>query len=204
MAPGEIKERVYSVEKDLGKVERQIERIVIKLEKQTDQIKVLAKKMDTRHQREEVIMAALDIRPTSNVGERGSLEDIDDSILRLEDYLLAMGERVQRILEMLQGHREFLDQVDESVVQSGRRERMRLELNILLNSISILAMAGIEIDPSIPAEVDELRRSMQDNGEELEGVRSRKQELEQRLEGAIKKYDLSQLFAKKKDIPGYG
>ncbi len=192
------------MEKDLGKVERQIERIVIKLEKQTDQIKVLAKKMDTRHQREEVIMAALDIRPTSNVGERGSLEDIDDSILRLEDYLLAMGERVQRILEMLQGHREFLDQVDESVVQSGRRERMRLELNILLNSISILAMAGIEIDPSIPAEVDELRRSMQDNGEELEGVRSRKQELEQRLEGAIKKYDLSQLFAKKKDIPGYG
>lgn len=192
------------MEKDLGKVERQIERIVIKLEKQTDQIKVLAKKMDTRHRREEVIMAALDIRPTSNVGERGSLEDIDDSILRLEDYLLAMGERVQRILEMLQGHREFLDQVDESVVQSGRRERMRLELNILLNSISILAMAGIEIDPSIPAEVDELRRSMQDNGEELEGVRSRKQELEQRLEGAIKKYDLSQLFAKKKDIPGYG
>ncbi len=81
---------------------------------------------------------------------------------------------------------------------------MRLELDIMMNSISILAMAGIEIDPSIPAELDELRKSVLDGAVELEGLRERKKELNRRLEGEIKRYDLDKLFARRKDIPGYG
>ncbi len=204
MAQGDLKERVYTLERDVKRLEKGLGKLALKLEKQTDLLKGLGKKMDTRHRREKVLMAALGIKPTSKVGDRGTLEEIDDSILRLEDYLLAMGERVQRILEMLQGHKEFLDRVSEGIVKSGQRERMGLELDIMMNSISILVMAGIEIDPSIPAEVDELRRSVRNDSEDLKGLRNRKKLLEERLEGEIKRYDLSQLFASRKEIPGYG
>ncbi len=204
MTQGDVKERVFALEKDFKRLEKRLERLVLKLDKQGGQFKSLAKEMKVRQKREEVLMTALGIEPKSKVGERGLIEDMDDSILRLEDYLLAMGERVQRILAMLQGHRDVLDRVNESVVSKGQRDRMKLELDIMMNSISILTMAGIEIDPSIPAELDELRKSVRDTREGLEGLKRRKRELDKRLEGEIKKYNLEELFARRRQIPGYG
>ncbi len=204
VAQEDLREKIYSLERDVKRLEERIGKLTVQLKEQGDLLTSFAGDMDIRHQREEVLMAALGIEPSSEVGERGSLEDIDDSILRLEDYLLAMGERVQRILEMLQGHKEFLDKVNESIVRSGTRERMGLELDIMMNSISILVMAGIEIDPSIAAELEALRKSVRDSNVDIEGLRSRKRLLQERLQGEIKRYDLEQLFSKKKQIPGYG
>ncbi|MFQ5837642.1 MAG: hypothetical protein ACE5HJ_02530 [Thermoplasmata archaeon] len=204
MPSEEMKERVYSLEKELGKAERRLDRLALKLGKQGDALKNLSKQMEARRKREEVLMAALGINQRSKVGERGFLKDLDDSILRLEDYLLAMGERVQRILGMLQGHREFLDRVNESVVGRGQRERIRLELDIMMNSISILAMAGIEVDRAIASELEELRKSVADEAEDLEMIKRRKEDLGKRLQAEIKRYDLNQLFHRRKEIPGYG
>jgi chromosome segregation ATPase len=199
-----MRERVQSLEKEVKRLERGLNRLSLKLEKQGEVLKTLSREMGKRQKREEILMAALGLGPRSKVGDRGFLEDLDDSILRLEDYLLAMGERVQRILTMLQSHREFLDKVNESVLRMGQRERMRLELDIMMNSVSILAMAGIEIDPAIPSELEELRREVAEGSTELERLKRRKEELDRRLEAEIKRYDLSLLFSGKKNIPGYG
>lgn len=203
MAQGELKERVFALERGVERVEGRLERLALQLEKQSDRMETMQQKMDLRHQREEVLMAALGIRPSASIGDRGSLEEMDDAILRLEDYLLAMGERVQRILEMFQGHREFMDHVRENVVIDGQRERMILELDIMMNSISILVMMGIEVDPAIPTQVEELKKALRDKGQDINGLNAKKSLLQQKLETEIKKYDLGQLFEKKKEIPGY-
>lgn len=199
-----MRERLGSLEKEVRRLERALDRLSAKLDKHGETLKTLTREMKKREKREETLMTALGLGPRSRVGDRGLLDELDDSILRLEDYLLAMGERVERILSMLQSHREFLDRVNDSVLRMGQRERMRLELDIMMNSISILAMAGIEIDPSIPSEVEELRRELVEGSQELEGLRRRKEELDRRLEAEVKRYDLSRLFAQRKDIPGYG
>lgn len=192
------------MEQALGRLEERVEKLLVKGEKQEDAVRDLAGEMEFRRETERILTGALGLESDAKVGDRGTLEDMDDSILRLEDYLLALGERVQRMLTMLQDHRELLDDVQKSVLGQGRRDRMRLELDIMMNSISILAMAGIEIDPSIPAELDELRKSVLDGGVELEGLREKKKELNRRLEGEIKRYDLDKLFSRRKNIPGYG
>ncbi len=192
------------MEQSLARLERQLERLLVKLEKQEERLTGLSEQMQSRRERERLLTEALGLKSDAKVGDRGTLDDMDDSILRLEDYLLALGERVQKILSMLQDHRELLDDVQRSVLGKGRRDRMRLELDIMMNSISILAMAGIEIDPSIPAELDELRKAVLDTGEELEKLRRKKRDLNRRLEEGIKRYDLDKLFSKRKQIPGYG
>ncbi len=204
MAQGEVAERIYALEKDLNRLEGRLEKLLLKLEKQDSTLRELSKEKESRDKAEAVLRAALGLGADAAVGDRGTLDDMDDSILRLEDYLLALGERVQKMLTMLQDHKELLDDVQRSVLGKGRRDRMRLELDIMMNSISILAMAGIEIDPSIPAELDELRRSVLDSKEEIEGLRRRQRELNRRLEGDIKKYDLDKLYSRRKQIPGYG
>lgn len=204
MAQGEAAERIYALERAVGKLEERVERLIVGEERREEAVRDLAEEMDLRREADGILMGALGLDSEAKVGDRGTLEDMDDSILRLEDYLLALGERVQRMLTMLQDHRELLDDVQKSVLGQGRRDRMRLELDIMMNSISILAMAGIEIDPSIPAELDELRKSVLDGGVELEGLREKKKELNRRLEGEIKRYDLDKLFSRRKNIPGYG
>jgi chromosome segregation ATPase len=199
-----MKERIYSLERELKRVENRLGKVTLKLEKHSEVLKDLSREMKSRQRREDVLMAALGLNSRSKVGDRGFLEDLDDSILRLEDYLLAMGDRVQRILSMLQSHRDFLDRVNESVLRMGQRERMRLELDIMMNSISILAIAGVEIDPSIASEIEKLRRDVAEGTQDLEELRRRKEELNRRLEAEIKRYDLSQLFSGKSNIPGYG
>lgn len=202
MAQEETKERLYALEKGLGKLERRLERLMEKVHTHSLTLKKLGRGMESRRKREEVLLAALGLGTRSKVGDRGILEELDDSILRLEDYLLAMGERVQRILSMLQEHRELLNRVGEGIQGRGQREYLRLELDVLMNSISILALAGIEVDPSIPAEVEELRRSVAGGGE-IEGLAQRKDELRRRLENELSRYDLEKLFARGR-IPGYG
>lgn len=204
MAQGEDGQRLTALEKDLKRIERRMGKLGSKLDEQVRALRGLSKDMELRERREQIFLAALGLRQEAKVGDRGGLEDIDDSILKLEDYLLAMGERVTKILEMLQEHREYLERVNETVVKGGRRERMRLELEIMMNSVTILAMAGIEVDPSIPTELEELRGSIRDERKDLEGLRTRLKYLEERLQGEVKRYDLDQIFGKRKQIPGYG
>lgn len=203
MADGRLEERVFALERDLQRTEEKLERLLAAVEGASRDQERLAQEVEKRQRIEEVLLAALDLTARSEVGDRGVLEDMDDSILRLEDYLLAMGERVERILGMLQTHKELLDRVGESVIGKGERDRLRLELDIAMNSISILALAGVEIDPSIPSEMETLRRSLGEEEAEIGPIRERKEDLVKRLEGEIRKYDLDALFARRVDLPGY-
>lgn len=202
MADGTLEERLFALERDLSRVDEKLDRLLGELERAQLERARLIREMHAREARETLLLAALDLSPDAEIGDRGILEEMDDSILRAEDYILAMGERVQRVLTMLQEHKDVLDQVGEKVVTKGERVRTRLELDIAMNSISILALTGVQIDPSIPAEMEKLRTELAE-GENLSQIRTRKEELVKQLEGEIQKYDLDRLFARKADLPGY-
>ncbi|MFQ6013662.1 MAG: hypothetical protein ACE5LS_08505 [Thermoplasmata archaeon] len=200
---GSVEERVFALEKDFRRFEGKLDRLLVKLDKERSVRQDLGREMTRRRKAEEVLREALGLGPRAKVGDRGVLVEMDDSILRLEDFLLQLGERVQRILAMLQGHKEFLDKVSQSVIGHGLRERTRLELDIAMNTISILTVAGLRIDPAIPTEMERLRRALLEDDEGLEEIRRRKAELDRRLEGEIKQYDVGRLFDPESDVPGY-
>ncbi|MDX1534048.1 MAG: hypothetical protein R3291_00310 [Thermoplasmata archaeon] len=203
MVRGSVEERVFALEKDLKRLEGKLERLLVKVDKGQGTQQDLSKEMARREKGEHLLREALGLGPRARVGDRGVLGEMDDSILRLEDYLLQLGERVQRILTMLQGHKEFLDQVSQSVMGHGLRERTKLELDIAMNTISILTVAGLRIDPTIPVEMERLRRALVEKEEDLEEIRRRKTELDRRLEGEIKQYDVERLFDPDSEVAGY-
>ena len=194
---------MFALEKDLKRLEGKLERLLVKVDKGQGTQQDLSKEMARREKGEHLLREALGLGPRARVGDRGVLGEMDDSILRLEDYLLQLGERVQRILTMLQGHKEFLDQVSQSVMGHGLRERTKLELDIAMNTISILTVAGLRIDPTIPVEMERLRRALVEKEEDLEEIRRRKTELDRRLEGEIKQYDVERLFDPDSEVAGY-
>jgi hypothetical protein len=200
---GSVEERVFALEKDFRRLEGKLERLLVKLDKDHREQQDLSKEMARRKKSEVVLWEALGLGPRAKVGDRGILAEMDDSVLRLEDYLLQMGERVQRILTMLQGHKEFLDKVSQSVIGHGLRERTKLELDIAMNTISILTVAGLRIDPTIPNEMERLRRALAEKDQDLEEIRRRKTELDRRLEGEIKQHDVERLFDPDPEVAGY-
>ncbi|MCJ2554667.1 MAG: hypothetical protein LN410_00475 [Candidatus Thermoplasmatota archaeon] len=203
MVRGNVEERVFALEKDFRRLEGKLERLLVKLDRDHREQQDLSKEMARRKKGEAVLWEALGLGPRAKIGDRGILAEMDDSVLRLEDYLLQLGERVQRILTMLQGHKEFLDKVSQSVIGHGLRERTRLELDIAMNTISILSVAGLRIDPRIPNEMERLRRALAEKDQDLEEIRRRKTELDRRLEGEIKQYDVERLFDPDSEIAGY-
>jgi hypothetical protein len=200
---GSVDERVFALEKDFKRLEGKLERLLVKLDKEQGVQRNLVKGMARRKKGEAVFREALGLSPRAKVGDRGVLIEMDDSILRLEDYLLQLGERVQRILTMLQGHKEFLDKVSHSVMGHGLRERTKLELDIAMNTISILTVAGLRLDPAIATEMERLRRALVEKDEDLEEIRRRKAELDRRLEGEIKQYNVERLFDPDSEVAGY-
>ncbi|MFQ5919111.1 MAG: hypothetical protein ACE5I4_03570 [Thermoplasmata archaeon] len=200
---GSVEERVFALEKDLRRLEGKLERLLIKRNKDHGVQQDLSKEMSRRRKSEEVVREALGLGARAKAGDRGVLTEMDDSILRLEDYLLQLGERVQRILTMLQGHKEFLDQVSQSVIGHGLRERTKLELDISMNTISILTVAGLRIDPTIPNEMERLRHALLEEEGDVEEIRRRKTELDRRLEGEIKQYDAERFFDPDSKVAGY-
>lgn len=203
MVQGSVEERVFALEKDMRRFEGKLERLLIKWDKDHGVQRDLSREMARRRKGEEVFREALGLGPRAKVGDRGVLIEMDDSILRLEDYLLQLGERVQRILTMLQGHKEFLDQVSQSVIGHGLRARTKLELDIAMNTISILTVAGLRIDPTIPNEMERLRRAVVEEDQDLAEIRRRKTELDRRLEGEIKQFDVERLLDPDSEVAGY-
>ncbi len=51
--------------------------------------------------------------------------------------------------------------------------------------------------------MEELKNALRDKEQDINGLRAKKTLLQEKLEQEIKKYDLGQLFEKKKEIPGY-
>lgn len=174
-------ERVVDLERELARLRRDITAL---------------------RRRQDVVFGALHLDARARKGDRGVVRDLQESVVRLEDYLLRGSERIENILNALKQHRELLVAMNRRLLDVGTRDRIRVELDVMKNTLSILAMNGIEFDADMVKDIEELRTDLRD-AEDLVDLEKAKADLDKRFHGELKKFDLDAIWAKRKDIPGY-
>jgi len=195
--------RIALLEREVERLTRAARDSEARLAVEREKVRRLTKAMAARERRERVLLDALGLRPRSKPGDRGRLGELQDSVVGLQEYLLRTSERIDRILTALKEHREFLLQLDKRVLQTGTRDRIRLELDIMKNTLSILALAGVEVDDALRKEIDKVRAAAAKAVENVEDLRKTKEALDRRYEEELKRFDLDAIWAKRREIPGY-
>ena len=163
----------------------------------------LAKLVAGLERRERVIAGALGLGPRAKPGHSGRFGEVEKSVVQLQEYLLKTSDRIDKILTALKEHREFLGALDDRFFRAGTRERIRMELDIMKNTLSILAIAGVEVDDAIVKDIDKVRASALKEEADPEALAKDKQALDKRYEEELKRFDLEAIWAKRREIPGY-
>lgn len=187
----------------LDKLRRNLARLSAQLGQNERQIRQLTKQVGKQAMTQRALAAALELGESPRTGDRGALGRMQDSIVRVEDYLLKTADRIETILTALKQHREFLANVNQRLQDVGTKDRIRLELDVMKNTLSILALSGVEVDGSLVKEIDKLRASVKEAGD-LAQLERAKADLDKRFDGELKRFDLDAIWSKRKEIPGYG
>lgn len=173
-----------------------------RLREQEERLRAVAKLSETSSRRERVLVDALQLGERPRRGDRGVIRELQDSVVRLEDYLLKTADRIENILNALKQHRELLVTVNKRVLDVGTKDRIRLELDVMKNTLSILTLNGVEYDGSLVKEIESLRDKL-GKSEDLPQLERAKADLDKKFDGELKKFDLEAIWTKKKEIPGY-
>jgi chromosome segregation ATPase len=199
----ELSSRLKKLEKSFKKLESNLSKVTQKVEKEKKETRKLARKMDTRIRREDIVMDALGMSARTKKGDRAGLGKLNDSIVKLEEYLLRTSERIDNILTSLKNHREFLVRMNRKVYKVDTRERIRMELDIMKNTLAILAMGGVSFDDNLLKEIKKLKAASDDPSVSPADLRKSKDKLDKKFGHELDRYDLDTIWKKRKDIPGY-
>lgn len=184
-----------SLRRELATLQRRLDRQEARLAK-------VAALAEAQARRGRAVAEALQIGEHPRPGERGVVRDLQDSIVRLEDFLLKTAERIENILTALKQHREFLMTMNKRILDVGTKDRIRLELDVMKNTLSILTLNGVEFDASLVKDIAGLRDSLA-TARSLEELERAKASLDKKFDGELKKFDLDAIWSRKKEIPGY-
>jgi len=199
----ELSSRIKRLEKSVKKIESNLAKVSDNLKREKGETRKLVRKMETRVRREDIIMDALGMSSRTQKGDRASLGKLNDSIIKLEEYLLRTSERIDNILNSLKNHREFLVRMNRKVYKVDTRERIRMELDIMKNTLAILAMGGVSFDEALLREIDKLKAASDDPTVSPADLKKGKEKLDKKFGNELDRYDLNTIWKKRKDIPGY-
>ena len=154
--------------------------------------------------RQAVLFAALGLGERARRGDRGTVGELNDAVLKIQDHLLRSSERIDHILGTLKNHRELLVKMNQRLYQVGTRERIRMELDIMKNTLSVLALNGVEVDDGLIPEIQKLRESSQKDDADIVALRKTKEKLDKRFDSEVRKFDFTAMYRPRdKDVPGY-
>lgn len=187
----------------LATIERRLKTLQKQLAEEKRKMRSLERKLETRIRREGVVMDALRITSRTKKGEAGLMGELNDAVMRLEEYLLRTSERIDNILSALRSHRDFLVKINRRLNKIGTREKMMLELDIMRNTIWILGMNGVKIDNSLVKEIDSLREDADKDSEKALDLKKRKEFIDRKFDDELKRVDLEKVSRRSGDIPGY-
>jgi len=190
------------LQRELAAVHRQLQRLERAVLEQDARLRTLARSSEGGARRQAVVYEALQLGEKAKKGERGVIRELQDSVERLEDYLLKTADRIETILSALKQHRELLVNVNKRVLDLGTKDRIRLELDVMKNTLSILSLNGVEFDGALVKEIDSLRARVRQS-EDLAQLEQAKVELDKKFDGELKKFDLDAIWSRKKEIAGY-
>ncbi len=191
------------LEKENVKLKEELRALKVASREQKKFIANLEKRMETRIKREEVLMKAMGVSSRTKKGERGVIEELNKSILKTEEYLLHMGKRIDNILAAMKNHREYLIKLNRKVYKIDAKKFMEIELEIINNTLSIMAMSGFDINKSIFSDTKKLKTMLGKKDVELSKVKKRMERLESKFDDEMERFDYESIFKKKDDIPGY-
>lgn len=198
---GKASKATTSAEREIAALRRELRKMGQQLQVQEERLRALAKRSEVSSRRERVLVDALQLGDTPKRGDRGVIRELQDSVVRLEDYLLKTADRIENILNALKQHRELLVTVNKRVLDVGTKDRIRLELDVMKNTLSILTLNGVEYDAVLLRDIDSLREKLAKSGD-LAQLERAKADLDKKFDGELKKFDLEALWAKK-EVPGY-
>lgn len=187
----------------LSKIERRLKDLSKQLAEERKKTRSLERKLETRIKREGIMMDALKITSRTKKGEGGIMNELNDAVLRLEEYLLRTSERIDNILSALKSHRDFLVKMNRRLNKIGTRETMMLELDIMRNTLWILGMNGVDIDVSLVKEIESLRKDAEEESAQVQDLTERKDSIDRKFDDELKRVDVEKISRKGKDIPGY-
>lgn len=190
-------------ERDLDRGSRELRALDRKLSLLEADLRRVTARVERQEKRWAVVEAALRLGPRAKPGDTGAIGAINAAVLKLEEYLLKTGERIGTILEALKQHREFLVDLDAKVLRGESKERLKLELDLMRNTLSILALGGFDLDEDLGKEIEAMRAEVTPESD-AEELRRRKTDLDRRFAEEMKRFDVGALLTKKKDIAGYG
>ena len=188
---------------EIARLRRELAALRRALSKQDTRLRAVSQAVESQRRRQAVLAGALQIGEGARRGDRGVIADLQDSIVRLEEFLLKTSDRIENILHALKQHREFLVGMNKRILNVGTKDRIRLELDVMKNTLSILALNGVELDSALVKEIERLKASLRD-ADNVKVIEKAKAELDRRFDGELKKFDLDAIWAKKKEIAGYG
>ncbi len=193
---------VVALEREVAALHRQLQRLERMVLEQEHRLRAVAKSSESGARHQAVVYDALRLGEGAKKGDRGVIRELEDSVERIEDYLLKTADRIETILSALKQHRELLVSVNKRVLDVGTKDRIRLELDVMKNTLSILSLNGVEFDAGLVKEIDTLRGRLRQS-EDLIQLEQAKVELDKKFDGELKKYDLEAIWARKKEIAGY-
>ncbi|MCK5548059.1 MAG: hypothetical protein KAI64_03535 [Thermoplasmata archaeon] len=174
-----------------------------RLDRQEKKFLELSKKLEDVIKRESITLAALGLPKRPKKGNRGVIDNIHKSIIQMEEYLLATSGRIENVLKALKTHRQFLMRLNKRVYKSDMKERIRMEIEVMKNTLSILAMNGVDFDASILKELDSLKSSIDDKKTEISELKKRKEKIDNKFNIELKRFDLESIYSTKKILTGY-
>jgi len=196
--------RKSSSEKDgLDRIERRLKNLQKQLTEEKKRTRSLEKRLETRTRREGVIMDALRITSRTKKGEGGLVEDLNEALIRLEEYMLRTSERIDNILSALKSHRDFLMKMNSRLNKTGTKEKILLELDIMRNTLWILGLNGVKVDASLVKDIEALKRDAEEDSAQANELRTRKDSIDKKFDDELKRVDLEKVSFRVEDIPGY-
>lgn len=165
----------------------------------------LEREVRTLRERQDMLFAVLGFGPRAEEGDRGTVGELNEAVLKIQDYLLRTSERLDSILGTLKNHRDLLEKMGRRVYQAGTRERIRMELDIMKTTASILALNGVELDETVLQEIDKIRQTAEKEETDIVSLRQSKDKLDKHFYSEVKKFDLTAIYkTRNKLLAGYG
>ncbi|MFO7619158.1 MAG: hypothetical protein R6W91_05830 [Thermoplasmata archaeon] len=170
---------------------------------QQKRIASLEGKMETRAKREEMFMSALELKPQSKKGDKGAIGKLGQSVLAADEHILKMGKRMENMLSALKNHREYLIRLNKKVYKVDPMKRIGMELGIMNNTLSIMAISGFNIDKALFGDMRGIRKMMEKEDADIAKVQKRMAGFKRKFDEELEKFDLDSVFKKSEHIPGY-
>jgi len=198
-----LKRELENLKKQNAQLRKDMENITRTSRAQLKKIASLDGKMETRAKREDILMTALGLRPQTKKGEKGAIDDLTQSILKVDEHILSMGKRMENMLSALKNHREYLIRLNKKVYKVDPVKRIVMEIEIMSNTLSIMALSGFDINKGLFSEMKRVNKMLEKEDADLSKIQKRMATVKRKFDEDMERFDFESIFRKSDHIPGY-